>query len=87
MDERARVIPPRARVAVPNEWDEPPVEADDEDEFGPDDPDYDLSESYGYRWEPKREHWPVPPWLLWAISLLIVVALLAPGIIFVLQHT
>lgn len=68
---------------MPNEWDEPPEE---EEEIGPDDPDYDLSEAHGYAWEPKREHWPVPPCLLVAVSLLIVVALLLPGLIFLLQH-
>ena len=45
-----------------------------------------ISEAHGYTWEPKREHWPVPPWLLVAVSLLIVVALLLPGLIFLLRH-
>ena len=71
---------------MPNEWDEPPEEPEDDEEIGPDDPDYDLSEAHGYTWEPKREHWPVPPWLLVAVSLLIVAALLLPGLIFLLRH-
>ncbi len=71
---------------MPNEWDEPPEEPEDDEEIGPDDPDYDLSEAHGYTWEPKREHWPVPPWLLVIVSLLIVVALLLPGLLFLLRH-
>ena len=68
---------------MPDEWDEPPEE---DEEIRPDDPDYDLSEAHGYTWEPKREHWPVPPWLLVAISLLVVVGLVLPGLIFLLRH-
>jgi hypothetical protein len=69
---------------MPNEWD--PPDPEDDEEIGPDDPDYDLSEAHGYTWEPRREHWPVPPWLLVAVSLLIVVALLLPGLIFLLRQ-
>ena len=69
---------------MPDGWDDPEEE---DEEIGPDDPDYDLSEAHGYMWEPKREHWPVPPWLLVAISLLVVVALVLPGIVFLLQHS
>lgn len=54
---------------------------EDDGEIAPDDPDYDLSEAHGYRWEPKREHWPVPPWLLIAVSILIVLALVVPGLL------
>ncbi|HYM16335.1 MAG TPA: hypothetical protein VEZ14_12320 [Dehalococcoidia bacterium] len=50
--------------------------------FGPGDPDYDLSEAHGYGWEPAREHWPVPPWLLLAVSIVVIVALLLPALLF-----
>ena len=39
---------------MPNEWDARPPD-DDEEEIGPDHPDYDLSEAHGYGWEPARE--------------------------------
>ena len=55
---------------------------DDDEEFGPGDPDYDLSEQYGYGWEPRRDHWPVPPWLLIAVSILVIAALLLPTLLF-----
>lgn len=57
-----------------------------EEEIGPDDPDYDLSEAHGYTWEPARENWPVPRWLLAVVSILVVLALVVPGVIFFLQH-
>jgi hypothetical protein len=61
---------------------------DDElpEEIGPDDPDYDLSEAHGYRWEPTRENWPVPPWLLVLVTLIVLAGLLLPGIIFIAQR-
>ena len=68
---------------MPDQWDDPERE---EEEIGPDDPDYDLSEAHPYSWEPARKHWPVPPWLLMAISLLVVAALILPGLIFLLRH-
>ena len=66
---------------MPNEGDD----AEDE-EIEPGDPDYDLSEAHGYTWEPRREHWPVPPWLLLLISALVVIALVAPSLIILLRH-
>ncbi len=59
---------------------------DDEDEFGPGSPDYDLSEEHGYSWEPAREHWPVPPGVLIAVSLLVVLALVLPGVLIFWQY-
>lgn len=59
---------------------------DDEDEFGPDSPDYDLSEAHGYAWEPAREHWPVHPLLLVAVSLLVVLALVLPSLLIFWQY-
>ncbi len=57
-----------------------------EDEFGLDSPDYDLSEARGYGWEPERpSRWPPPQWLIVAISLLVVVALLVPGLLVLLR--
>ncbi len=63
-------------------WD--PDDAAEEDEFGPDSPDYDLSEARGYGWEPERSHWP-PQWVIVAISLLLVAALLVPGLLLLLR--
>ena len=61
-------------------------DAPEEDEFGPDSPDYDLSEARGYGWEPERpSRWPPPQWLIVAISLLLVAALLVPAVLLVLR--
>ena len=54
--------------------DRDPYDDGEERDLGPGDADYDLSEEHGYMWEPKRAHWPVPPGLLLAISVLVVVA-------------
>ncbi len=56
-------------------------DADDE-EVGPDDPDYDLSESAGYAgWEPaKGGRFPLPQWVIVAVSLLLILALLLPAL-------
>jgi hypothetical protein len=60
-----------------NEWDE-----EDEEEFGPGDPDYDLSEQHGYMWEePKRRDWPVPLPVLLVVSVLVVIALVLPSLL------
>ena len=59
------------------EWDNTP---DDEDEFGPGSPDYDLSEEHGYTGDPERGFWPPPPWVFVAISIVVVVALLMPAL-------
>ena len=61
-------------------------EEEEERDLGPGDADYDLSEEHGYTWEPKREHWPVPPWALIAISLLVVLALVLPSLLIVLRY-
>ena len=63
-----------------NPRDEPDVE-----EIGPDDPDYDLSEAHGYSWEPERSVWPPPRWVIAAVSLLLVAALVAPTLVFILR--
>jgi hypothetical protein len=52
---------------------------DEEYELGSDDPDYDLSESAGYSgWEGRGRRTLVPPWVIVAISLLLIFALLLP---------
>ena len=71
---------PKGRGRVPDEWEIPHEEKDD-DEFGPGSPDWDLSEEHGYLWEPKRGQWPVPSWALILVSLVVVLALLLPGIL------
>ncbi len=70
------------------DWDNPEdsevAEAGDEEEEyyipGPDDPDYDLSEEAGYSgWEPSKRDLFLPRWLLVAVSLLLIVAILLPA--------
>jgi hypothetical protein len=69
---------------MPNKWDEPPDEI--EEEIGPDDPDYDLSEAHGYTWEQEREHSPVPRWLIVGVSLVAAASLLLPSIFLLLRY-
>ncbi len=59
---------------------------EDPDEEGyiptPDDPDYDLSEEAGYSgWEDRGRRPMLPPWLVLAVSLLLILALLVPLLI------
>ena len=65
-------------------WD---TDDDAEDAFGPDSPDYDLSEARGYGWEPERppSRWPPTQWVIVAISLLLVAALLVPTLLLLLR--
>jgi hypothetical protein len=72
---------------MPRDWEIPDADEyeDEEDEFGPGSADYDLSEEHGYMWEPKREHWPVPPWLLITVSIIVIVALVLPSVIILLR--
>ena len=58
----------------------------DDEEIAPDDPDWDLSEAHGYMWEPAREQWPVPSWVLLWVSVVVVIALLAPGLYFIFRY-
>jgi hypothetical protein len=58
-------------------------EEEEEDEeyydLTPDDPDYDLSESAGYSgWELRGSTLSIPQWLILAVSLLLILALLLP---------
>ena len=49
---------------------------------GPDDPDYDLSEAAGYSgWERPRRRSLLPQWLVVAVSLLLILALLVPALL------
>ena len=70
------------------DWDNPEdIEAEDadieEDEYyipGPDDPDYDLSEAAGYAgWKPPKRQSPWPRWIIVAISLIMIMAILVPA--------
>ncbi len=57
-------------------------EPDEEFELTPDDPDYDLSEAAGYSgWEDRGRRPLIPPWLVFAISLLLILGLLLPALI------
>jgi hypothetical protein len=68
---------------VPDEWDEP--EDAEEEEIGPDDPDYDLSEARGYGYEPPQQPswWPPPSWVIVTVSLVLVLALLLPALVII----
>ena len=59
------------------DWEEAEEE---EQDLGPGDADWDLSEEHGYMWEPQREHWPVPPWVFVVVSIIVVIALVLPTI-------
>jgi hypothetical protein len=67
------------------DWDE--RDADEDEEFGPGDPDYDLSEQHGYMWDPQRRDWPVPSPALIVVSVLVIVALVLPSVLLVLRAT
>lgn len=69
---------------MPDDW-QIPHDDRDEDEFGPDSPDWDLSEGHGYMWEPKREQWPVPSWVLILVALVVIFALVVPGVLLVFR--
>ncbi len=57
-------------------------ELDEEQELTPDDPDYDLSEGAGYSgWEDRGRRTLIPAWLVVALSLLLILALLLPALI------
>ena len=51
---------------------------DEEDEIGPDDPDYDLSEAAGYSGWDSRRRTGIPQWVVVALSLALILALLLP---------
>ncbi len=70
---------------MPGEWDDDKPAEEEEYEFTPDDPDWDLSEAHGYLWYPRREHWPLSPGLLVAVSLIVILALLLPALIVILR--
>ncbi len=63
-----------------DQWDETPD--DDLDAvLDPDDPDYDLSEMAGYSHnEPPKRQAVLPEWVIVAVSLLLVLALLIPAL-------
>jgi hypothetical protein len=76
------------------DWDNPEDEIEeapegyyDEDseegyEVGPDDPDYDLSEGAGYSgWEGRGRRPMVPYWVIVALSLLFIFAMLIPALL------
>ena len=60
----------------------PAEDVDEEYEVGPDDPDYDLSEGAGYSgWEGRGRRSLVPFWVIVAISLLFIFAMLLPALL------
>lgn len=62
------------------------AEEEYEDEIGPDDPDWDLSEAHGYMWEPEREEWPLPRSVLVPVAILLVISLVLPGLLILFRY-
>ena len=54
------------------DWDNP------EDEIGPEDPDYDLSEAAGYSGWDRERRTGIPQWVVVALSLALILSLLLP---------
>ena len=72
----------------PEDFDEGAPEGyydEDEDDGyfpGPDDPDYDLSEQAGYAdWEPPPHRGFAPQWVIAAVSILLIIAILVPVLV------
>ena len=69
---------------MPDTWDLPGDETDDDAAFRPGDADYELSEAAGYRdGDPPAHGHPIPRWIIVAVSLLIVAGLVLPGVIII----
>jgi hypothetical protein len=68
---------------LPSDWEIPGEPLEEDDEFGPDSPDWDLSEEHGYLWEPKRAQWPVPSWVLIAVAIVVIFALVLPALLLI----
>lgn len=70
-----------------DQWEDAPEdyfdeeEPDEEFELDPDDPDYDLSEAAGYSGWEHQDRPLLPAWLIVAVSLLLILALLLPALI------
>ncbi len=66
----------------PEDWDEP-ADGEVEDEIVPEpgDPDYDLTEEAGYAGWDEPQRGLLPRWLIVAISILLVLAMLTPLLI------
>lgn len=66
---------------------ERPYENQDEgdDEIRPGDPDYDLSESHGYMWDPSPTPFP-PRWLIIVVTIAVIAALVIPSVIIILNR-
>ena len=62
--------------------DDRPGEEEDYWDPDPDDPDWDLTEAHGYSdWEPRPS--PLRPWMIAAVAVLFLLALLFPTLRFV----
>jgi hypothetical protein len=71
-------------------WDLPPDDDYDDDDDDPNEPgnrDYDLSEEHGYTWEPSRPGSPIPTGWLAVVSVVAIISLVLPTIIFILHYT
>ena len=55
-------------------------EPEDDDEIGPDDPDFDLSEAAGHSGWDRQRRTGIPQWVVVAVSLALVLSLLLPAL-------
>ena len=55
-------------------------EREDDDEIGPADPDYDLSEAAGHSGWDRQRRTGIPQWVVVAVSLALVLSLLLPAL-------
>lgn len=62
------------------------IEDDEERDLGPGEGDYDLSEEHGYTWEPGPSLWRVPPSVMVAVSVLVILALVLPSVLILWQY-
>ena len=69
---------------MPDEWDDAGDEEDEE--FGPGDPDYDLSEAHGYSVDAPRQRPIIAPRLMLVVSIVLVVALVAPALVILIER-
>ena len=66
-------------------YDERPDDDEEEEDIGPGEADYDLSEEHGYMWEPARPGWP-PRWLIIAVTFVVVASLVLPAVLLIINR-
>ena len=76
-------VPRHAGLAVEQRFDDDEDGA--EEDLGPGDADYDLTEEHGYMWEPPSR-WRLRPWMLAVIAVLLIVSLILPTALYAWQY-